>query len=255
MRTWHLASTAATLLVFAIWSTLWSPTRATLVDADLRHQVVAEDDEADLEDLSTRVAALETAVASLQGTVADLQAVDGDSATTDAAPTPTPMPTLVSPTTLTCGQPFASWGAATSDNVRVQLLQIEAGADADLAIEGADVYVVEVSIDNLRSDVLTFALEDFVLLDCDDQVYTAQADGLEPTLAPGDVAPGDSARGWLTFALPPGAQPAGFVYRIQSPGRSGAEVSCPLVNRDAPPAPLGAASGGAGCSARGGSAG
>jgi hypothetical protein len=251
MRTWHLATTAATLLTLAIWSTLWSPTRTALVDADLRHQVVAEDDEADLEDLSTRVAALETAVAALQTTVADFQAGVGESATTEATPTPTP----AAPTTLTCGQPFASWGAATSDNVRVQLLQIEPGADADVAIEGADVYVVEVSIDNLRSEALTTALEDFVLLDCDGQTYTARPDGLEPTLAPGEVAPGNSARGWLTFSLPPGAQPAGFVYRVQSPGRSGAEVSCPLVNRDAPPAPLDAASGGAGCSARGGSAG
>jgi hypothetical protein len=250
MRTWHLAATTAMLLALAIWPTLWSPSGTSLVDADLRHQVVSEDDAADLDELATRVAALETAVAALQTSVADGQAVVA-SPSVEVEPTSTP----ISLVTLACGRPFASWGAATSDGIGVQLLQIKPSSEVDVVIEGSDVFVVDLAIDNLRDSDLTLALEDFVLLDCDDNEHFAVAGGLDPSIAPGELAAGNSTRGWLTFALPPGAQPAGFVYRIQSPGRTGAEVSCPLVDRSAPPAPASAASGGAGCSARGGSAG
>jgi hypothetical protein len=190
-----------------------------------------------------RVEALETAVAALQTVVADL------------APTEAAIRLVPEETAPPCGRPFASWGAAMSDDVGVHLLQLRSGADEGITREGVDVYLLEVEVDNGRGESLTYQPEDFVLVDCDEREYAATSGGPEPAIAAGELAPGDQMQGWLTFEVPPGTQPAAFVYRIQGLNRSGAEVSCPLVDREAEPASLDEANGGAGCSARGASGG
>lgn len=251
-RTWRVAAVVAVLFAFVSAPILWTTAGASDADRNFARQAADGTDEADLDE---RVAELETQVAALRTAVSELQG-DGASEMTEGAdgtePTPTPTPLAVSAVSA-CGRPFASWGAATSDGVNVQLLQVMDGASAGHAVEGADVYVLEVALENRRDDKLAYDPEDFVLVDCDGVSSTALADGVAPSIAEGKLGPGGTERGWLTFAVTPGAQPAAFVYGIQSPGRTGAEVSCPLVDRDSPPAPLGEASGGAGCSARGGS--
>lgn len=45
--------------------------------------------------------------------------------------------------------------------------------------------------------------------------------GPEPSLKSGTLAKGESARGWLTFAVPAGAQPATLSYQILTFGNEG----------------------------------
>jgi hypothetical protein len=130
MRTRHLVAIAAILLV-VLSATIPMSTPASRLDAEVDDDV----DPTAEGDLAGRVAALETAVAALQTSVASLQP-------TDTAPTP------VSLVALSCGRPFASWGTATTDGVRVQVLQVESGAEVDFAVEGATVYAVKLTMDN-----------------------------------------------------------------------------------------------------------
>jgi hypothetical protein len=249
---WRLVALGAALFALVGLPALWTSAWASDSGKALSYQSDQSDDDDDREPyLEERVAALETQVAELQTAVAELQADDDEGLADEAEPTPT----IAVPPAAACGRPFANWGTATSDNVSVHLIQVVDGAEADFAVEGAQVYAVELELLNSRDDVLDIDPEDFVVTDCDGAEYTALDRGVDPPIAGGKVAPGDEAQGWATFALPPGGQPVSFDYRIQSPGRSGAEVSCPLVDTSAEPATLDDAAGGAGCSARGGSAG
>ncbi len=249
---WRIAAMGAALFALVGLPALWPTAWASDSGKALSYQSDQADDETEEPYLEERVAALETQVAELQTAVAELQeGEDGGQADVEE-PTPTEIAAV---TVSACGRPFASWGTATSDNVSVSLIQVMDGADVEFTVEGAQVYVMEVGLLNSRNDALDVDPEDWVVTDCDGTEYTAleQGEGFDPSLAQGSLGPGEEAQGWVTFALPPGAQAVTFDYRIQSPGRSGAEVSCPLVDTSGEPGTLADASGGAGCSARGGS--
>jgi hypothetical protein len=195
----------------------------------------AQDTDDDRDDIST----LQTQVAELQTQVAEIQ-----SASPPAEGTP-------EGAAAACGRPFRGWGAATSDDVEVQLLQVSEVDD----LPSADAAVaIELVITNGSDAPVAYHLADFEVADCSGKVSVAVTGGPDPAIADGEIAPGDSLRGWVAFPLAAGAQPADFTYHVQSQDRTGASVTCPLVNRDAPPAALDEATGGAGCSAAGGSA-
>jgi hypothetical protein len=249
---WRLAAMGAALFALvgvpALWTTAW----ASDAGKALAFQSDQSDEETEKPYLEERVAELETQVAELQTAVAELQEGDDGGQADVVEPTPTEIAAV---TVAACGRPFASWGTATSDNVSVHLIQVIDGDAAEFEVEGAQVYAMEVGLLNSRNDALDVDPEDWVVTDCDGTEYTALdfSEGVEPSLAQGSLGPGEEGQGWVTFALPPGAQAATFDYRMQSPGRSGAQVSCPLVDTSADPGTLSDASGGAGCSARGGS--
>lgn len=252
-RSWRLVALGAALLALVGLPALWSTAWASDTGKAPSYQSDRSDDEREEPYLEERVAALETQVAELQTAVAELQEDDGDDS--GQADVVELEPAVALPPAVACGRPFASWGTATSDNVSVHLLQVVDGAEVEVAVNGAQVYAVELELLNSRDEVLDIDPEDFVVTDCDGTEYTALDRGADPSIAGIKVGPGEEARGWATFALPAGEHPVTFDYRIQSPGRSGAEVSCPLVDTSAEPGMLADASGGAGCSARGGSAG
>jgi len=257
---WRIATLGVALFALLGLPALWTSAWASDSSKSLAYQSDQSDEERDEPYLEERVAELETQVAELQTAVAELQEEDGDETADQGSladiiePTPTEAAAV---TVAACGRPFFSWGTATSDEVSVHLIQVIDGADEEFTIEGAQVYLMEVGLLNSRTDALDVDPEDWVVTDCDGTEYTAleQGKGFEPQLAQGSLGPGEEGQGWVTFALPPGAQAVTFDYRIQSPGRSGAEVSCPLVDTSGEPGTLADASGGAGCSARGGSAG
>lgn len=252
LHTWRLVALGTALFALVGLPALWTSAWATDSGKALSYQSDQSDDERDEPYLEERVAELETQVAELQTAVAELQEGDDGGQADVVESTPTEIAAV---TAAACGRPFFSWGTATSDNVSVHLIQVMDGADAEFEVDGAQVYVMEVGLLNSRDDALDVDPEDWVVTDCDGTEYTAleQGEGFEPQLAQGSVKPGEEVQGWVTFALPPGAQAVTFDYRIQSPGRSGALVSCPLVDTSAESGTLADASGGAGCSARGGS--
>jgi hypothetical protein len=232
MRAWRSAAVSIGVmggLVVLLGLALSSPT------------VAQDGDDDDVGTLQTQVAALQTQVAVLQTQVADLQP---DATAAEATPDGTPT---------ACGRPFANWGAASADDVEVQLLQVSEVGElpSDIAAESA--IAVELVVTNQSTDPVPHRLSDFEATLCDGQVVTAAAGGPTPAIGDGEIAPGDSVRGWVLFPLPAGAQAAEFTVHIESPGRTGAMVMCPLVDRNAPPTSLDDAAGGAGCSAVGGS--
>jgi hypothetical protein len=194
----------------------------------------------DIDTLQTQVAELQTQVAVLQTQIASLQPTAIGSATPSV-------------TQAVCGRPFASWGGATADDVEVQVLQVKEATVPDGAA-GTTAIAIELAITNHGQTAVTYRLEDFEVADCNGQVTTAVAGGPEPALGSGELAPGASVQGWVLFTLPVGAQAADFTFHIGTPERTGAQVMCPLVDRDAPPADLNEATGSVGCSAIGGSA-
>jgi Domain of unknown function (DUF4352) len=194
-----------------------------------------------LETLQTQVSELQTQVAALQTQVAGPQPKATASAERATAAE-----------TELCGRPYRSWGGGTADDIKVTLLQLQSTPDETASDK--QTVSIEVVIDNRSDSPLDYGHKDFEIEDCGGNTYAAGTDGPEqPVVADGEVAPGDSLRGYISFTLPASAQPARFTYHIQRPTTTGAQVTCPLVNRDAPPAPANEASGGAGCSARGGS--
>jgi hypothetical protein len=198
-----------------------------------------DDDRDDISTLQTQVAELQTQVATLQTQVAAIQ------------PASTPTEGTPEGIAAACGRPFRSWGGATADDVEVQLLQV---SEVDGLPSAQSAIAIELVITNGSDAPVAYRLADFEVADCSGKVSVAVTGGPDPAIADGKIAPGDSLRGWVAFPLAAGAQPADFTYHIQSQDRTGATVSCPLVNRDAPPAALDEATGGAGCSAAGGSA-
>jgi len=88
---------------------------------------------------------------------------------------------------------------------------------------------LEVTIANRGASTLRYVPSDFVLLDCQGRQHAAITGGKEPAVAAGELAPGGTVRGWVSFEIPADTRPARFTYNIMVPGQTGARVEFPLV--------------------------
>jgi hypothetical protein len=231
MGRWRTAAGLIVTAAFVVAPALATPT-ATLGDATATPSEVHAL-QTQVSDLRTQVAALQTRVAEIQPTV--------------STPTPTASETVAG-----CGRPYATWGAATADGIRVHLLQVRLAADEATPAAGRQSIAIELVIENRGETPLSYRHDDFELVDCQGNTYRAGTDGPTPAVGDGELAPGASLRGWVPFAVSTGTQPATFTYHVQRPDKQGARIDCPLVDRTAPAGSSAAAAGGAGCSAFGG---
>jgi len=166
------------------------------------------------------------ALAALRTEVADLR--------TRVAALTTPVSVILldplatgTPTPIACGQLVTNFngGAATADDVTLDVLQTR--SNVPLTPPGADVeaFAVEVSITNASDAPLPISMPDFRLTACDGRIYGAVRGGAAPAIVDDEVVAGDQTRGWITFALPRGAQPARFDYHLPSGGRLGQRLT------------------------------
>lgn len=196
--------------------------------------------------------------ASVAVTISVLAALNGSPALSRSAPpmaSPPPVGTPVS-----CGAPVSGWGAATADEVRVQLLHVQQGViwgitatpPIAMATPGAQVPVLSVDLEiaNLGQQAIRIDPRDVTLTTCSGRQVTPMAElsGMKSPL--GSFAPGETRQGQIQFPLDPDDAPANLTVTIQEEHRAGASISCPLA-LDFGTATVGTVS--AGCSAQGGS--
>lgn len=137
-----------------------------------------------------------------------------------------------SPTPLACGAPASNggWGAATASNVRVQLQEVQAAATPAASPAAVTRTALHVTIENLGTAPLPYSAADFLLLDCAGHWHHAIAHGGQtPAIDHGSLAAGGTLTGWVSFDVPATTRGAVFVYQIEAPGQSGAEVRFPLA--------------------------
>jgi hypothetical protein len=177
-------------------------------------------------------------------------------------PTGSPSPVPASGTPVSCGTMVDSWGAATADDVRVQLIRAQLGMIWGMtsgtigtpitATPEAPVPTlsIELEIANLGQEIVRVDPRDVVLTTCSGNRLTPATDLLGMKSPLGSFPAGETRRGEIQFRLGPDEAPAKLTIAIQEERRTGAEISCPLV-LDLGTATTGAVS--AGCNAQGGS--
>jgi hypothetical protein len=74
-------------------------------------------------------------------------------------------------------------------------------------------YAIEITVENVSQETTTYSALFGVVTATDDIAYPAViATEPAPPFTGGALNPGESIRGWLTFDLPTGRQPAYFIY-------------------------------------------
>ena len=111
-------------------------------------------------------------------------------------------------------------GETTVNQVRVRGIQARFDAEAmEAPVEDGSSVAVELEIENQTEGSLEYAPGHFLLVDEDGRELSAVCGGVEPELSAGEIGPGESAEGWVSFLLPEGFEPARFEYRINgAPG-------------------------------------
>jgi hypothetical protein len=198
--------------------------------------------------------------ASVVSAVAVLMALSGSVAHSQSTASASPVPAHGTP--VSCGTMVNRWGAATADDVRVQLLSVQRGMIWGMtsgttgtpitATPAVPVLVlsVELEIANHGQETIRIDPRDVILTTCSGRTLTPPANLLTMKSPLGSFGPGETRRGQLHFPLDPLDAPAGLTVNIQEEYRTGARIECPLV-LDTGTATTGAIS--VGCSAQGGS--
>ena len=138
-----------------------------------------------------------------------------------------------------CGTPVSSWGAGTVDDVSVDLLRFEASTQPASATPQASptagsetIYVADLEITN-ASDVLVRVVADNINLQlCNGTFLSPESDLATPLVQHGDIKPGETVSGDITFAVVNGATPMRLIIPISRPGMSDGRVEFPLVTEN-----------------------
>lgn len=105
-------------------------------------------------------------------------------------------------------------GTITANGIRITLLQAQTNAVGSTPPAAGMRYVaVQVSIENQRTTPVHYQLGDFRLADSNGREYPAVC-GVVPAITSGDLAPGATLRGWISFAVPETAVPKQFIYQV-----------------------------------------
>jgi hypothetical protein len=104
-------------------------------------------------------------------------------------------------------------GVVTVNGLRVEAFNVRPDAE----VEGVDpgegtLFAVELAVENGTERAISYQPGDFVLVDGEGRELSASCGGLEPVIAAGELAPGDSLEGWVTFVLPDDFEPERFVF-------------------------------------------
>lgn len=99
------------------------------------------------------------------------------------------------------------------NGIRVTFLGFDLGAEGTgCPVTGEDYIAVEVVIENRSDETLRYGLDDFHVTDTGGRAYAAVSGGVEPAITGGELAPGETIRGWISFRVPVDAEPEWFVY-------------------------------------------
>jgi hypothetical protein len=90
-------------------------------------------------------------------------------------------------------------GVVTVNGLRVEAFNVRPDAE----VEGVDpgegtLFAVELAVENGTERAISYQPGDFVLVDGEGASSLASCGGLEPVIAAGELAPGDSLEGWVT---------------------------------------------------------
>jgi hypothetical protein len=75
---------------------------------------------------------------------------------------------------------------------------------------------INVAIGNQTDHNITFDLPDMVLVDAEGREVPAICGGVEPAITQGELAPGETIEGWVTFQAPADFVPVRFVFLIDN---------------------------------------
>lgn len=158
------------------------------------------------------------------------------------------------PASISCGRAVVGDRSATIDGVEVRLPLI----DSEPKLPGgtpsatASYTAVEIVITNRSTGPLSYHPQDFQVTDCLGNVVSAIAGGVEPAIIGGQLPPGATVAGWLTFAMPASNVPLQDVtYRLRGSDRAPATVRCVLVTaQEMPPPSVAMLTGDNACSVR-----
>ncbi|MDQ3692289.1 MAG: DUF4352 domain-containing protein [Chloroflexota bacterium] len=108
-------------------------------------------------------------------------------------------------------------GRVTANGVQVEAFQIRPDADG-VAAPAADqvLTAIDVAITNNTNHNVTYDLPDFVLVDSEGREVAAICGGLDPAITLGELAPGESIAGWVTFQAPADFVPVRFVFLVDN---------------------------------------
>lgn len=195
--------------------------------------------------------------AAVVSAIAILMASTGSVARSQSTAPADHSPIPASGTPAPCGTVVDTWGAATADDVRVQLLGVQQGMiwgvtgtpAATPAATSSPVLTVDLEIANLGQETVRIDPKDVTVTTCSGK-DAPPASPLTMKSPLGEFGPGETRRGEIQFPLDVRDAPAHLTIKIQEEHRTGAQISCPLA-LDLGTATTGAVS--AGCNAQGGS--
>jgi len=141
------------------------------------------------------------------------QAGADDAAAAPTRPAPgSPAQTSASPAQASAGQPVAN-RRATHEGLAAEIVDVEHGwapiniDGSPIAVQaGLDIVTVMVQLTNTSGELRYVAESDLLLVGSDGSRYAPRAMPLarEPRVLTMPILPGDSVRGWQTYAVPPG---------------------------------------------------
>jgi uncharacterized protein DUF4352 len=104
-------------------------------------------------------------------------------------------------------------GVVNVNGIRVQAQQVRPNASGTRApASGNTLIAIQMTIDNQSNRPLDFALTDFALTDARGREVAPICGGVEPAITGGELKPGESAQGWVTFQAPNNFAPTKFMF-------------------------------------------
>lgn len=108
-------------------------------------------------------------------------------------------------------------GTVTVNGIQVQAFQIRPNAEGVVApAPDQTLTAIDVAITNNTDHNVTFDVPDMVLVDAEGREVPAICGGVEPAITQGDLAPGETIEGWVTFQTPADFVPVRFVFLVDN---------------------------------------
>ena len=105
-------------------------------------------------------------------------------------------------------------GVVTVNGIRIEAIQVDVDAAGTEPAAGGREVAIELELENRSDAAYRFEPTDFLLVDEGTQGLTAGCGHVEPAIAAGELPPGESVTGWVTFQLPADFEPERFVHLI-----------------------------------------
>jgi hypothetical protein len=106
--------------------------------------------------------------------------------------------------------------STTANGVQVRLLGDQRNATGLVVPPtGTTFYALQLAIENRGRSTLRVAMANFRLTDDGGRNHAAVCGGPEPAIADQELSVDQTLRGWITFAVPTGVEPARITYEIE----------------------------------------